>query len=173
MAKSIQGGDDSIKQFSMQPPTQIFSTSYNMVSTFKQTQLHVLFPVQLCSTILTICKVSKALKWEQPRTEGKHSVTLSHTSYVQVTHKSHWDQQLCVRFLIPYQCNCGERFHYSNKEVGKINQSQMIYHALRKMLYFYLAERKFAEACMCFTTRGLIAGVFCKLFQALTDFMRL
>ena len=31
-----------------------------------------------------------------------------------------WDQQLCARFPIPYERDCGERFHYSNEEVGKI-----------------------------------------------------
>jgi len=41
------------------------------------------------------------------------------------------------------------------------------------MLYFYFAEGNLAEACMHFTTRGLIAGVSSESFQALTDFMRL
>ena len=31
-----------------------------------------------------------------------------------------WDQQLCARFPIPYQRDCGKRFHYSDEEVGKI-----------------------------------------------------
>ena len=32
-------------------------------------------------------------------------------------HVKEWDQ-LC--FLIPYERDCGEQFHYSNEEVGKI-----------------------------------------------------
>ena len=31
-----------------------------------------------------------------------------------------WDQQLCARFQIPYERDCGKRFHYSDEEVGKI-----------------------------------------------------
>ena len=43
-------------------------------------------------------------------------------------------------------------------------------HALRKMFYFYLAEGKLAEACVCFTIKGLTAGVSREPFLALTDF---